>query len=154
MKESKKLFHILMHIGRLLQQQIADELTPLKLHHGQARTLAFLERHGQVTQADLARGMDVKPATTTRMLKPLETRELVWRKTDEKTNRAMVVGLTDEGRACAEQVHAAWERVEAKLVEGLLPGDSAQLFTQLEAFRNQLGGTEPEIPPCNEENVS
>jgi DNA-binding MarR family transcriptional regulator len=153
MTEPKKLLHILMHIGRLLKQQIGDELAPLKLQHGQARTLVFLLIHGKITQANLARGMEVKPATITRMLKPLEARNLIWRKTDEKTNRAVVVGLTPEGEELALQSQEAWERVEAELLEAMLPGESAQLFGQLEAFRNQLGGSTPEIIPYEKENT-
>ena len=104
-----------MHNGRLLERVINSELAPVGLHHGQGRMLQVIERCGPITQADLARRMDVKPATVTHMLKPLMGRTLVLRATDPKTNRALVVSLTPAGRRASRAVLDAWGRVEQRL---------------------------------------
>ena len=72
----KTLLHILMHNGRLLERAIEEELAASGLHHGQGRILINIQRTSGITQADLARRMDVKPSTITNMLKPLEQQKL------------------------------------------------------------------------------
>ncbi|MBF0197619.1 MAG: hypothetical protein HQL32_07905 [Planctomycetes bacterium] len=64
----KKLFHILMHIGKLLEQAIRNQLEPLELHHGQARTLSVLSEKGTLTQTSLARGMGITQKLLTKKM--------------------------------------------------------------------------------------
>ena len=137
-KPVKTAVHILMHIGKLLQETIASELKPYGLHHGQGRILAILERDGPMTQADLARVTDLKPATITNMLKPLEKRTLIVRHVDKKTNRAMVVKLTKEGMALSEQVNIAWLTVDERLTHSIPQEEKEFLFAHLEGFRDTL----------------
>ena len=151
MKHKKTVFNIMMHIGRLLEQAISEELSHLNLHHGQGRTLIILSDHGEITQANLARGVDVKPATITNMLKPLESRGLISRKKDTKTNRAIVVGLTEEGENIADQVRKKWNNIESRLLSTLGESPDVRLFSQLEAIRDILGGKKPEFIPHNKE---
>ena len=142
-RKRKTAFHILMHLGRLLQQEIASELSAIGLHHGQGRILAILKDHGTMTQATMARVTDLKPATVTNMLKPLEKRELISRAVDPKTNRAMVVTLTAKGAELADAVQAAWQAVEARLIATMPESERDGLFSRLEGFRDVLGGSAP-----------
>ncbi|MDP7033216.1 MAG: MarR family transcriptional regulator [Planctomycetota bacterium] len=143
MPRQKTALHILMHIGRLLQQAIDGELRPQGLHHGQGRVLALLQREGRMTQADLARRAGLRPATVTNMLKPLEGRRLIKRTVDPKSNRALVVSLTGAGRKLVVQVEKAWGTIEAQLARDLAPGDRRTVFAALEGFRDRLGGVAP-----------
>jgi DNA-binding MarR family transcriptional regulator len=140
----KTLLHILMHNGRLLERAIELELMPTGLHHGQGRLLQAIAASGEITQADLARQMDIRPATVTNMLKPLEEKNLIRRKIDPQTNRAMVVSLTSAGEQACEQVQAAWERVEARISKTISKTNRDGLFQGLEKVRSTLGGKSPE----------
>jgi len=143
----KTLLHILMHIGKLLRDQIADELAVMDLHHGQGRVLVNLKRHGPMNQANLGRGMHLKPATITTMLKPMEQRGLIVRTSDPKTNRAQIVALTDAGQAMAIAVEGTWQKVEKRLRKAVPEAEREQLFRQLEAIREILGGHPPRFAP-------
>ncbi len=141
----KTLLHILMHIGKLLDERIAKKLAKLGLHHGQGRVLINLLRHGSMNQANLTRAMNRKPATITIMLRPLEERNLIERTPDPKTNRAMVVSLTAEGKRVAKQVQKAWRQIESGLSAAIPCGQQKRLFEQLESLRSVLGGSTPEF---------
>jgi DNA-binding MarR family transcriptional regulator len=141
----KTLLHILMHNGRLLERAIEEELATSGLHHGQGRILINIQRASEITQADLARRMDVKPSTITNMLKPLEQQKLIKRKTDAKTNRAILVSLTPAGQNACDEVHSSWNRIEARLLENISQENQDDLFQALETIRDALGGTDPYV---------
>jgi len=140
----KTLLHILIHNGRLIERAIEEELAPIGLHHGQGRILLAIASCGSITQADLARLMDIKPATVTNMLKPLEEKKLIQRETDTVTNRAVIVSLTADGECACIQIQAAWDRIENRMRENLPAAGMDELFQSLETVRNSLGGTTPE----------
>ncbi|MCF7849792.1 MAG: MarR family winged helix-turn-helix transcriptional regulator [Kiritimatiellales bacterium] len=142
----KSLLHILMHNGRLLQRAVEEELAPLGLHHGQGRILLAIASCDAITQADLARLMDIKPATVTNMLKPLEEKKLIHRETDPKTNRAVVVALTPAGKRACTEIQTAWDRIEKRMTEKLpdIETQKIDLFQALETIRDSLGGQPPE----------
>lgn len=140
----KTFLHILMHNGRLLQRAVEEELSPIGLHHGQGRILMTVASRGTITQADLARLMDIKPATVTNMLKPLEEKKLILRKTDTQTNRAVIVSLSPDGKRACTEIQAAWDRVEARITEKLPTTGRDDLFQALEIIRDALGGHGPE----------
>ncbi|MDF7824958.1 MarR family winged helix-turn-helix transcriptional regulator [Pontiellaceae bacterium B12227] len=148
----KTLLHILMHNGRLLERAIEEELASSGLHHGQGRILINIQRTSGITQAALARQMDVKPSTITNMLKPLEQKKLIKRKTDPKTNRAQVVSLTPAGTTACSEIQAAWDRIEARLQKHLPQDGRAGLFQSLETIVTTLGGTLPTTGEAELEN--
>ncbi|WP_372797381.1 MarR family winged helix-turn-helix transcriptional regulator [Pontiella sp.] len=141
----KTLLHILSHNGRLLEKVLEEELAGSRLHHGQGRILVNIKRAGEITQADLARRMEIKPSTITTMLKPLEQRKLVTRKVDPKTNRALLVSLTPAGRKACDEVEAAWQRIENRILRELPGVDLDDLFQTLETVLSALGGTAPHL---------
>ena len=140
----KTLLHILMHNGRLLQRAVDAELAPLGLHHGQGRILTTIAACGEITQADLARQMDIKPSTVTNMLKPLEEKKLIRRKIDPNTHRAQVVSLTPAGELVCKKVLAAWDRIEVHIIQTIPEAERNELFQRVENIRKVLGGKGPE----------
>ncbi len=142
----KTLLHIQMNIGHLLQRAVEEELAPFGLHHGQGRALMFILREAPVTQAELSRLMNVKAATVTNMLKPLEQQGLIQRRNDPVTNRALLVSLTPEGEVACEQVRNAWEQVEKRIRSGLTQQELETTFPTLEKVLVALGGTVPQNP--------
>jgi len=139
----KTLLHIIIHNGRLIERAIEGELAPIGLHHGQGRILLTIASCGEITQADLARLMDIKPATVTNMLKPLEQKKLIFRKIDEKTNRAVLVSLTPAGERSCAGIQAVWDRIETRMRKHLPEHRMEGLFRNLETIRSVLGGKDP-----------
>lgn len=105
---------LLWHATLRWQRSIAAALAPLELTHVQFVLLAcsyWLAEHGE-TPNQLAvagqAGTDIK--MTSQVLRRLETRGLVERRTDEHDTRARIVSVTSRGKAVAVQ---AIDRVEA-----------------------------------------
>jgi len=136
----KTLLHILMHNGCLLQRAVNAELTPLGLHHEQGWVLTIISACREITQADLARRMDIRPATVSNMFKPLEKKKLIRRKTDPHPHRAQVVSLTPSGKDTCKQALATWKRVEACINKTISKTERDGLIQGLEKVRNTLGG--------------
>ena len=101
----------------------------------------MLAREGTLPQAELARGMGIRPPTLTTMLCPLEERSLLTRQTSPRHARIKLVKLTRRGRQTAKRVEEAWEQVERKVLESLPRSERKLLRQQLEQLRETLGGT-------------
>jgi DNA-binding MarR family transcriptional regulator len=94
-------------------------LAELGLHTGQEVLLMELDAHGPRTQVRLAAGLGVEPPSVTLMAKKLEEAGLIARRRSSSDTRAIVVELTDEGRALIPQLRAVWRRLAEETVAGL-----------------------------------
>jgi DNA-binding MarR family transcriptional regulator len=130
-----------MHIGKLMSEEITAALADLGVHHAQGRLLSMLAREGALPQAELARGMGIRPPTLTKMLRPLEERGLLERHASTSHGRIKLVKLTRRGRMTAKRVEEAWDQVEHKVLETLPRSERRLLRHQLEKVRDTLGGT-------------
>jgi DNA-binding MarR family transcriptional regulator len=127
---------LLWHLTLRWQRQIVAALAPLGLTHVQFVLLACTywlnlrgENPNQLAVASLA-GTDI--TMTSQVLRKLEGRGLVTRRTDARDTRAKVLAVTDEGAAAArraialveaadETFFAEWPRLAEALREGRLP---------------------------------
>jgi len=142
-RDDRPLFHLLLHIGRLLERHVREELEPIGVPHAQGRVLSVLARHGPLTQASLARGMGVTAATTSVMLRTMEERGWIERTPDPVTGRALVVSLTPAGASLAGEVKRRWRRVEERVRKSLGKSGRHDLRPYLEELRDGLGGRAP-----------
>lgn len=69
------------------------------LHAGQARVISALLEYGDLSQADLARLIDIAAPTVKRLIEGLQKNSLVKLQTSGKDRRIQVVSLTRKGRA-------------------------------------------------------
>ncbi|MPM81513.1 hypothetical protein SDC9_128566 [bioreactor metagenome] len=96
---------------------------------GQGRLLAFVSRHGPLTQRKLQAFADIRSSSVSELLSKLESDGLIARDKCDNDKRNVSITLTEQGRAAA----AEYERVQTQLAEGL--------FSALtEAEKAQLGG--------------
>ncbi|MDA3961775.1 MAG: MarR family winged helix-turn-helix transcriptional regulator [Planctomycetota bacterium] len=139
--QPRPLFHILLHIGRLLEARIAAELEGHGIHHGQARVLAQL-RHGPMQQADLARRLGCTAPTASVMVRPMLAAGWLKRVADPARPQGRVLALSPLGKRLAAQAAKAWARVEQEL-QRAIDDDDAALLDNLETIRSALGGIDP-----------
>jgi DNA-binding MarR family transcriptional regulator len=91
----------------------AGELTTV-----QVRSLAALAREREMTAGQLARSVDLNPATVTAMLDHLEEADIVTRHRSTEDRRVCNVALTAHGWELLERKLAAWQAMwERKLAE-------------------------------------
>ncbi len=106
-------------IGQTHQSLAAVVLADLGLHFGQALFLLDLDAHGPRTQVQLATALAVEPPSITAMAMKLQAAGLITRTPAPRDARAMIVDLTDGGRALLPRVKDSWVRLAEATVVGL-----------------------------------
>ncbi|QNE22952.1 MarR family transcriptional regulator [Kribbella qitaiheensis] len=113
-----------MHV---LQDLYAETSRPLGLTPQQAHLLCVL-LDGPLGMTELSRIMSIERSSLTSMVDRLERRSLVARAADPADRRACQIGLTDDGRTLAHEVHDAYTaRVDA-LTTDLAPSHRSHVL--------------------------
>ena len=98
MWEEDGLMTLTMRLAKVQHQYWREKLETLDLYPGQPQLLLALKAHEHVSQKELARAMDVTPATLTVMLRRMDAKQLVSRVSDEQDQRITRLCLTEKGR--------------------------------------------------------
>jgi DNA-binding MarR family transcriptional regulator len=119
-------------------------MAPFGIHPGHKLVLLELESAGPRTQAQLAVASGYEPPTITLSVQQLESAGLVARRSSPTDGRALIVALTDQGRALLPKLKAAWRGV-AELTVARLESTSVEgLIAVLEDLAGSLAGAAPE----------
>ncbi len=131
-------------------------LAKLGLHTGQEMLLMELDAQGPRTQVQLAAGVGCEPPSVTLMAKKLEEAGLIARRRSSSDNRAVVVELTDEGRALIPQLREVWLRLAEETIAGLERTPSDRLEEALKDLAHSLypGGAPSSLDPIPQERAS
>jgi DNA-binding MarR family transcriptional regulator len=105
-----------------LHPELGKKLTPSKL-----RALDVLARHDGLRVGELADRVGVDDTTATRLVDRLEDLGLAERHAEEGDRRAILVGLTAEGRELVAGVSAQRQRFFADVLASLDPDERVQL---------------------------
>ena len=137
--------HLLMHVGKLLKDRMSSALSEGGIHFGQARILVALLKQGPLTQVSIGRGLNIRPATVTNMVKKMEAVGLIDRQRDANDDRIINVTLTSKGKEAANFAVSVMAQVEKEIRRELTTKEAADLLYPLLKVRNALGGTDPAI---------
>ena len=141
----QQLFHLLMHIGKLLHDRMRKRLGEHGLHHGQGRVLVALAQNGALSQIEIAKGLHIQRPTVTTMIQRMAAAGLVKRISDPKDRRVLRVRLTAKGKTSEKTVRRIWGDVDREIIEAL-PADQRKAAREiLLQIRNNLGGQGPKI---------
>ncbi|MGH2466726.1 MAG: MarR family winged helix-turn-helix transcriptional regulator [Candidatus Limnocylindrales bacterium] len=94
-------------------------LGEIGLHPGQEIVLLELDAGGPRTQVELAVACDCEPPTLTQIAQKLEAAGLIVRRPSTTDARAVVVDLTEQGRALIGPLKERWLRLAESTVAGL-----------------------------------
>ena len=100
--------------------------------------LLHLDEQGPVAQADLVHYLGRDRSTVTNTLQAMERAGLIERTPSPTDRRAMVVGLTEEGRRRIPGARAAWHRLEEVTTRGLTDAQRSALLRALAVVRDEL----------------
>lgn len=117
-------------VSRRLRHHAGDIAGRWDLHPSQARALRTLGHHDVLRPGELARHLRIAPRSATEVVDELERRGLVERTPDPADRRAVLVGLTAQGR---EVLHA-WRterRTEAERFFGAMPAEDRAELTRI-----------------------
>ncbi|MFQ9393798.1 MAG: MarR family winged helix-turn-helix transcriptional regulator [Lachnospiraceae bacterium] len=97
MSDRVELKHLEMENQKYQFRYLRNQLNEKKLYRGDPRLLMYVYFHDGRKQAEIAKGLCVKPASLTVMLQRMEQAGLVNRKSDEQDQRVQRVYITRAG---------------------------------------------------------
>ena len=119
-----------MRFGRLIRMyysRIQSQLAEVGLSRGQPPILMLLYKNDGMSQKEMARALNLSPATMTVTLKRMEKAGLVLREMDEHDQRILRVHLSEKGREMCETGESRIGVVTAELLEGFTLEEQQQL---------------------------
>jgi DNA-binding MarR family transcriptional regulator len=121
------LSELLLRSARAMRRRWSDSLAPWDLSPHQARALRVVHRHESARMGTIAAHLRIAPRSVTEVLDGLEERGLVRRVPDPTDRRAVLVELTDPGRALLAEVDEARDGESAAYLSALSEQDREQL---------------------------
>ncbi|MFF3201005.1 MarR family winged helix-turn-helix transcriptional regulator [Streptomyces sp. NPDC002962] len=123
-----RLGYAIFQLARAHRGHAAAMLRALNLHPGQELLLMQLFDHDGRTQAELLERVGRDHSTVSKSLRRMQEAGLLTRTPAPHDRRAMVVSLTDAGRALQEPIAGMWRTLEQVSVRDLTP-DQVEVFT-------------------------
>jgi DNA-binding MarR family transcriptional regulator len=116
---SPLLLYVLKQVELAVRARLDDIVRPAGLTTAQYTALTVLERHTDMSSAQLARSSFVTAQSMADMITALEARALIERHRDKTDKRRLVVALTDEGRALLDRCRDEVATVETTMLAGM-----------------------------------
>lgn len=113
------LLYVLKQAELAVRARLDEIVRPAGLTTAQYTALTVLERHTDMSSAQLARSSFVTAQSMADMITALESRALIERHRDRTDRRRLVVALTDEGRALLDRCREDVAILEDTMVTGL-----------------------------------
>src|SRR5579862_320085 len=113
---SPLLLYMVKQVELVVRARIDEIVRPVGLTATQYTALTVLERHDDMSSAQLARNSFVTAQSMADMITALEGRRLIERHRDKSDKRRLVVSLTDEGRAMLDRCRDEIAALEAAML--------------------------------------
>lgn len=137
------LLYLVKQVELAARSRLDDIVRPGGMTALQYTALTVLERHADMSSAQLARHSFVTAQSMADLIGALEARGLIERHRDRTDRRRLVVALTAEGHALLDRYREEVAALEASMVAGLSPDEVAMLRRALNTCRANLAGKAP-----------
>jgi DNA-binding MarR family transcriptional regulator len=137
------MLYLVKQVELAIRSQLDDMLRPAGLTALQYTALTVLERHPDLSSAQLARHSFVTAQSMADMVTALEGRGLIERHRDRADRRRLVVALTAAGQDLLGRYRAPVAALETRMLTGLTRADVAGLRRGLHACHANLAGPPP-----------
>jgi DNA-binding MarR family transcriptional regulator len=134
------LMYLVKQVELAIRSRLDDIMRPAGLTALQYTALTVLERHPDMSTAQLARNSFVTSQSMADMITALESRALIERNRDPADRRRLVVALTPEGRKLLDRYRDEVSEMEARMAAGLTPAQITRLRRGLHACHANLSG--------------
>lgn len=137
------LLYLIKQVELAVRARLDSLLRPAGLTALQYTALTVLERHPDLSAAQLARNSFVTNQSMADMISALEVRGLIERHRDQADRRRLVVALTAAGRDLLDRYRDRVAALEAGMVVGLSPQEISRLRRSLHACHANLAARQP-----------
>ena len=132
------LMYLVKQVELAVRSHLDDLLRPAGLTALQYTALTVLERHPDLSSAQLARNSFVTNQSMADMITALEGRGLIERHRDSVDRRRLVVALTAGGRALLDRYRDQVNALEEQMIAGLTRAQISSLRRSLHACHANL----------------
>jgi DNA-binding MarR family transcriptional regulator len=146
-----KLLYLVKQVELAARSRLDEIFRPAGLTALQYTALTVLERHADMSAAQLARHSFVTAQSMGDMVAALQSRGLIERHRDRADRRRLVVALTADGHALLDRYRDAVADLETAMLAGLSEQAVAALRQTLRACHDNLAGN---APLSDEESLS
>lgn len=134
------LLYLIKQLELAVRSHLDETVRDAGLTVLQYTALTVLERHPQLTSAQLARNSFVRAQTMAQMITVLDDRGLITRERDPKSHRQYLLSLTPEGHQVLRQLREPVRDIEKEMIAGLTETEVGQFREALQSCRLALGG--------------
>jgi DNA-binding MarR family transcriptional regulator len=134
------LLYLVKQVELAVRSHLDNLLRPAGLTALQYTALTVLERHPDMSAAQLARNSFVTAQSMADMITALEGRGLIERHRDQADRRRLVVSLTSAGRELLDDYRHQVAALEKRMLAGLGSDETSRLRLSLHACRANLAG--------------
>jgi DNA-binding MarR family transcriptional regulator len=127
---------LLSHVALAHRNMVGQKMRVLGLHRGQPPVMFTLEKHEGMSNSEMAKFLNVTPATLTNKIKRMEKAGLVIRKRDPEDERISRIYMTEKGQGIMNQVKISMQETETVLLNGF---SEAEIEDLREKIRRILG---------------
>ncbi len=114
----KSIHYLLMSDHMLVQKALLGSIKDSGLTSGQPKILDYLKDHDGSVQKDIAAGCHIEPASITVILRGMETKGYIERKSLGGDRRSLYVFLTDKGKEHISYLNEKFDKVEIIATDG------------------------------------
>jgi DNA-binding MarR family transcriptional regulator len=137
------LMYLVKQVELAVRSHLDDLLRPVGLTALQYTALTVLERHPDLSSAQLARNSFVTAQSMADMITILEGQGLIERHRDQTDRRRLVVALTADGRELLDRYRDHVTALEAQMLAGLTSREVSSLRRGLHACHANLASRSP-----------
>ena len=134
------MMYLVKQVELAVRSHLDDMFRPIGLTALQYTALTVLERHADMSSAQLARYSFVTAQSMADMITALEGRGLIERHRDGADRRRLVVALTADGRGVLDRYRDEVTALEARLLTGLTQDEITSLRHSLRTCHANLAG--------------
>ena len=137
------LLYVIKQVELAVRARLEEILRPSGMTALQYTALTVLERHPDLSSAQLARNSFVTAQSMADMVVALEERGLIERHRDPADKRRLVLALTKDGQKLLRSVRGKVAALETEMISPLSERQAKDLRRSLEACRAALHDSQP-----------
>jgi len=137
------LMYLVKQVELAIRSRLDEIFRPAGLTALQYTALTVLERHPDLSTAQLARNSFVTAQSMADIIGALTGRGLIERHPDQADRRRLVVSLTGAGRELLDRYRGEVHALEAQMLSGLTAAQVSHLRGSLHSCHLNLSGRQP-----------
>jgi len=129
---------LLMHLNMLHRYSVHKKSSEIGVYYGQPQILKYLKEHGESSQTQIARALNVSAASMAVSVKRMQKAGLLEKKADDSDMRYNRIKLTDVGLEKERQCFEIFTEVTDKLTYGFSEEEKKTLRSYFERMIDNL----------------